>query len=119
MIRDDVATATARMAEMLGPRPTDAAEELAALTAGPADAATLSNDPQLHDRLVAMLAAAFEQGHAGLAADIVSYTVADWGFRLVVRHRRGRCRCPRADVYAALTMSFVNASSVGGAVSTV
>ena len=31
-------------------------------------------------RVVAMLAGAVEQGPVGVAADIVSYTVADWGF---------------------------------------
>ena len=54
--------------------------ETALLTAGPADDALLAGDVALRDRIVAMLAAAMAQGPVGVAADIVSYTVADWGF---------------------------------------
>ena len=80
MMRADPVAATGQMAAVLGPPPADPATELAALTAGPADAAALERDPALRERVVGMLAESVRQGHAGVAADIVSYTVADWGF---------------------------------------
>jgi pimeloyl-ACP methyl ester carboxylesterase len=52
----------------------------ALLTGGPADEAALRADSALRERVVAMLAEAMVQGPVGVAADIVSYTVADWGF---------------------------------------
>ena len=49
---------------------------------GAADDAALAADPSLRARLEAMLAEAMAQGPVGMAADIVSYTVAAWGFDL-------------------------------------
>ncbi|MDQ1583776.1 MAG: hypothetical protein QOF36_1830 [Microbacteriaceae bacterium] len=46
-----------------------------------ADAAALAY-PGARDRLAQMLRDAFRQGARGLAADILSYTVRDWGFDL-------------------------------------
>jgi len=57
-----------------------AGDATALLTAGRADDALLVGDVALRDRIAAMLAAAMAQGPVGVATDIVSYTVADWGF---------------------------------------
>ncbi len=59
----------------------DAADDATALlTAGPADEAVLAADAALRERVIAMLGEAMAQGPIGVAADVVSYTVADWGF---------------------------------------
>jgi pimeloyl-ACP methyl ester carboxylesterase len=50
------------------------------VTGGPADERALAADGALRDRVVAMVAEAMAQGPVGTAADIVAYTVADWGF---------------------------------------
>jgi pimeloyl-ACP methyl ester carboxylesterase len=47
---------------------------------GAADEAALDADPTRRARLEAMLAEAMARGAAGMAADIVSYTIAPWGF---------------------------------------
>ena len=65
---------------MLGEMTSEPAAASALVTAGPADEATLAADPALRRRLEAMLDEAFTQGPIGLALDLVSYTVAPWGF---------------------------------------
>jgi pimeloyl-ACP methyl ester carboxylesterase len=52
---------------------------LALLDAGPADERALAA-PGARDRLGAMLAAAFAQGAAGLAADVAGFSLRPWGF---------------------------------------
>jgi pimeloyl-ACP methyl ester carboxylesterase len=64
---------------MLAPMTADPSAAVEQLCAGAADAATLG-DPAVRDAVVAMLAEAFVQGPIGLATDLVSYTVNDWGF---------------------------------------
>ena len=78
-LRGDPHGATSALTAVLGPAPADPADELASMSAGPADAAALE-DAGLRDRVVAMLAEAVRHGHLGVAADIVSYTIVDWGF---------------------------------------
>jgi pimeloyl-ACP methyl ester carboxylesterase len=64
---------------MLAPMTADPSAAVEQLCAGAADAATL-DDPAVRDAIVAMLAEALAQGPVGLATDLVSYTVNDWGF---------------------------------------
>ncbi len=76
------ATVHARLRDMLAPmRPADpyAADAFAALGSGCADAAALAV-PGASQRLGDMLAAAWRQDAAGLAADIAGYTLQPWGF---------------------------------------
>jgi pimeloyl-ACP methyl ester carboxylesterase len=80
-LKADPGGATATLAGMLAPladAPPAAAVD--AVGSSPADRAALAADPDRQDRLQHMLREAFAQGAVGLAADIVSYTVADWGF---------------------------------------
>ncbi|MET0458491.1 MAG: alpha/beta hydrolase [Ilumatobacteraceae bacterium] len=79
MMKGDPAAAVGQMVEMLGAM-ADPAEVVASVAAGPADGAVLDGDDDLRQRLIAMAATAVAQGSIGVAADIVSYTVADWGF---------------------------------------
>jgi pimeloyl-ACP methyl ester carboxylesterase len=79
-LRPDPGSATGILAQALAPTAADPAAAVGQLAGGPADEAALAADPARRSRLVAMLAEAFAQGAAGVAADIVSYTVADWGF---------------------------------------
>lgn len=72
---DRVTTLTA----MLAPMTADPSAAVEQLCAGAADAATLER-PGVRDALVAMLSEGFAQGSVGLATDLVSYTVSDWGF---------------------------------------
>lgn len=64
------------LAEQLAPV---ASAGLGVLGAAEADAAALDR-PGARDRLVAMIAEAFAQGAAGLAADIAGYCLRPWGF---------------------------------------
>lgn len=75
----DAATATAVMTEALADLADDPGAAVEQICGGPADEGTLAR-PGVRDALVVMLAEAFVQGAAGLAADIASYTVAPWGF---------------------------------------
>ena len=77
-LRADPGHATGVMTQALAPTTDPAA--VGVLGAGPADEDALGADPSRRARLEAMLAEGFAQGAAGVAADIVSYTVADWGF---------------------------------------
>lgn len=79
MMQRDPGAAVAQMVEMLGAM-ADPADVVASVAAGPADAAALDADPELRERLTTMAATAVAQGSIGVAADIVSYTVVDWGF---------------------------------------
>jgi pimeloyl-ACP methyl ester carboxylesterase len=79
-MKADPAAATATMAEVFAGSGDDPAAAVSDVAVGPADEATLAGDPAGRDRLVAMLAEAYAQDGAGVAADIVSYTVAPWGF---------------------------------------
>jgi pimeloyl-ACP methyl ester carboxylesterase len=63
----------------LVPRDADGAALLELLGAGEADSAALAL-PGARERLARMLQAAFAQGPAGLAADILGYTLQPWGF---------------------------------------
>lgn len=80
-LREDLAGATAVLtgvfAEMAAMPPEAAA---ALISGGPTDEAVLAADPGVRDRLAAMLGEALAQGAVGMAADIVSYTIVDWGF---------------------------------------
>ena len=79
MMKRDPAAAVGQMVEMLGAM-ADPAEVVGSVAAGPADGAALDADDDLRRRLTTMAATAVAQGSIGVAADIVSYTVADWGF---------------------------------------
>ena len=80
-MRADPSHAVEAMADVLSSAPADGDDDGTALLAGgPADAAALEADPDLRRRVTAMLAEGLRTGPIGLAADIVSYTVADWGF---------------------------------------
>ena len=101
-LREDPAGATgvltgvfAEMAAM----PPEAAASL--VSAGPADEAVLAADPGVRDRLAAMLGEALAQGAVGMAADIVSYTIVDWGF-------------DPAAVVAPTTLVYGDADAVAG-----
>jgi len=64
----------------LVPTPTALASETLALAgAGEADNAALAM-PGARERVIEMLRAAFDQGTAGLAADIAGYCLRPWGF---------------------------------------
>lgn len=80
-LRDDPGHATGTLAavfaEMAEAPP---AAPVGMVSAGPADEATLAADTDGRDRLEAMVAESLAQGAVGMAADIVSYTVAPWGF---------------------------------------
>jgi pimeloyl-ACP methyl ester carboxylesterase len=56
------------------------AQALAMIGAGEADEAALAR-PGARQRVEAMLAAAFQQGTVGLAADIAGYCLQPWGFQ--------------------------------------
>jgi pimeloyl-ACP methyl ester carboxylesterase len=80
-MRADPTRAVEVMADALSSAPADGDDDGTALLAGgPADAAALEADPDLRRRVTAMLAEGLRTGPIGVAADIVSYTVADWGF---------------------------------------
>jgi pimeloyl-ACP methyl ester carboxylesterase len=79
-LKGDPAGATATMTVALAGAGDDPDGAVAMVAAGPADEAALAADPARRDRLTAMLAEAFAPGPGGVAADIVSYTVAPWGF---------------------------------------
>lgn len=75
----DPDSALETLEQMLTPMTVDPAAGLGMLGGGPADEAALGDD-RLRGSLEAMLTEAFAQGPAGLAADLVSYTLAPWGF---------------------------------------
>lgn len=77
-LRPDPGNAAGVLTRALAPTTDPAA--VGALAVGAADEGALCADPGRRTRLEAMLAGAYAQGAAGVAADIVSYTVADWGF---------------------------------------
>ena len=70
----------AQLASMLPADPRDPAA-LGIIGATAADDETL-HQPGARDRLATMLAVAFAQGAAGMAADIAGYTLRPWGFEL-------------------------------------
>jgi pimeloyl-ACP methyl ester carboxylesterase len=72
---------TERMADQLPSHHREGPVPLDMLGATPADAPALAY-PGARDRLDLMLRGAFRQGPRGLAADVLSYTVRDWGFEL-------------------------------------
>lgn len=76
-MREDPVAAVTQMVGLL--EGTDPAGVLAMLRATQADADSL-DDPGFRERVEAMLSEAFAQGTVGLASDMVSYTVAPWGF---------------------------------------
>ena len=80
-MRADPAHAVELMAGALAAAPAPPDEDgTAALAAGPTDVALLEGDVDLRERVAAMLAEGRRSGPIGVAADIVSYTVAKWGF---------------------------------------
>ena len=82
-LRGDPGRATAALAEVfaeMAAMPPAAAVSM--VGGGRADEAALAADPARRVRLEVMLAEAMAQGSVGMAADIVSYTVAPWGFDL-------------------------------------
>lgn len=89
-LRDDPATATARLAAILEQAGDEADDgdgeggeegpgDGLAFIAGPGDEGLLADDA-VRERMTAMLAGAFAQGAVGCAADIVADQVAPWGF---------------------------------------
>jgi pimeloyl-ACP methyl ester carboxylesterase len=80
-LKADPAGATATIAGLMaGLAAAPPAAAIGMIGASPADGAALAADPARQTRLEEMLGGAFAQGAVGLAADIVSYTVVDWGF---------------------------------------
>ncbi len=82
-LRGDPGRATAVLGEVfaeMAAMPPAAA--LSMVGGGRADEAALAADPARRVRIEVMLAEAMAQGSVGMAADIVSYTVAPWGFDL-------------------------------------
>lgn len=77
-LRRDPATATARLAEILGQFLTDA-EIAIASNIGEADQALL-DDAAVRARVLAMHDEALRQGTVGVAADIVADQIGEWGF---------------------------------------
>lgn len=80
MMRSDPAAAVAQMSEMLATMTADPAAAVGMVSGGDADEAMLAADPRLRARVEAMVAEGVAAGPVGLAADIISYTVVDWGF---------------------------------------
>ena len=79
-LRPDLPAAAGRLAEaMAGLAELPPAALVGQVAGGPADEAALAADPGRRERLEAMMVAAHAQGMAGTAADIVSYTLVDWG----------------------------------------
>ena len=72
--------AIASLEQMLAPMAADAAAAVEQVAVGPADEQLLARRDDVRAALVEMLAEAYRQGAAGLAADIASYTLRDWGF---------------------------------------
>lgn len=75
----DPDSALANLEQMLAPMTADPSAMIGMVGSSPADEAALA-DPELRADLEAMLTEAFGQGSAGLAADLVSYTLTPWGF---------------------------------------
>ncbi len=75
----DPDSALVSLERMLAPMTADPAATIGMVASSPADEAALA-DAGLHADLEAMLTEAFVQGAAGLAADLLSYTLAPWGF---------------------------------------
>ena len=75
----DPDSALATLEQMLAPITADPAAGLGMIGGGPADEAALA-DGDLRADLETMLSEAFAQGSAGLAADLMSYTLTAWGF---------------------------------------
>lgn len=75
----DPESALAALEQMLAPMTSDPAAGLGMIGGGPADEAALT-DSDLRSALDRMLTEAFAQGPTGLAADLLSYTLAPWGF---------------------------------------
>jgi pimeloyl-ACP methyl ester carboxylesterase len=93
-MREDPVAAVTQMVGLL--EGTDPASVLATLRAARADADALE-DPGFRERVEAMLSEAFIQGTVGLASDIVSFTVAPWGFDLVAIQAPTTCVYGEAD----------------------
>ncbi|MCM6764336.1 alpha/beta hydrolase [Rathayibacter sp. ZW T2_19] len=75
---DAVQTLRAALEQAFGPAPSPGAL-LGMLGASEADAPLLES-PGVRDRLLRMLERAAAQGATGMAADIIGYTLLDWGF---------------------------------------
>jgi len=80
VMKADPPAAVGQMAAMLAAMLDGGVDATALVASGAADAEVLAADGDLRARLDEMLVASVQQGPAGLAAEIVSYTVADWGF---------------------------------------
>jgi len=74
----DPESALTTLEKMLAPMTSDPAAGLSLVGAEPGEEGGLTDD--LRADLEVMLTAAFAQGSAGLAADLISYTVQPWGF---------------------------------------
>jgi pimeloyl-ACP methyl ester carboxylesterase len=79
-LRADLPGATGALTGVFAELAADPAAAVDDVAVGPADEAALAADPSRRRRLDAMLTEAFAPGAAGLAADIVSYTLVPWGF---------------------------------------
>jgi pimeloyl-ACP methyl ester carboxylesterase len=79
-MRSDPAAAIDQMAAMFAPMIADSSLRTTLIAPGPADTRTLETDSDLSARVDTMLDEAFLKGAAGMATDIASYTMADWGF---------------------------------------
>jgi pimeloyl-ACP methyl ester carboxylesterase len=95
MLAADPGGATATLAGMMAGLAAAPPAAVGMIGASPDDEAALAADPGRRARLEAMLGEAFAQGAVGVAADIVSYTVADWGFD------PGDVRAPTLALYGA------------------
>lgn len=93
----DPASALATLEQMLASMASDPAAGISMLGAAPVDEAALAGG-DLRAALETMLTEAFAQGPTGLAADLISYTVSDWGFDPRAVGAPVRCWYGDADV---------------------
>lgn len=80
-LRSDPAAAIDEMVALFGPMVADPALRASLIAPGRADSKSLEADQELAARVDTMLDEAFRQGPRGMAIDIASYTMAEWGFR--------------------------------------
>jgi pimeloyl-ACP methyl ester carboxylesterase len=79
-MKADPMAAIDQMAAMFEPMVADKSVRTSLLSASPVDGVAQETDPDLAARVDSMLDDAFRQGAVGMAADIASYTMVDWGF---------------------------------------
>lgn len=79
-MKADPIAAIDQMVAVFEPMLADKSVRTSFLSASPVDSVALETDPDLAVRVDNMLDDAFQQGAIGMAVDIASYTMVDWGF---------------------------------------